>query len=175
MRDIIYETVTSNDPQELMSTGEAAKLLNTSRQHVVNLCDRGELPFVTTGSHRRIKRLDLEAIQTRTDKLTRDQRKSLWMAYAIAGAICQDPVTAISKARKNLLTMRKASRGQAKKWLDEWQNILDGPIENVLSALVSKAPMNRELRQNQPFSGVLEKQDRDRLLAGWEAAQRMNE
>ena len=38
----------------LLTTGEVAKLLGTSRQQVVNLCERGDLPFVMVGKHRRV-------------------------------------------------------------------------------------------------------------------------
>jgi excisionase family DNA binding protein len=35
----------------LLSTGDAASFLGVSRQHVVDLCDRGDLIFVWVGSH----------------------------------------------------------------------------------------------------------------------------
>jgi excisionase family DNA binding protein len=35
----------ADDPgTELLTTGQAAKLLGCSRQHVVDLCERGRLP-----------------------------------------------------------------------------------------------------------------------------------
>jgi excisionase family DNA binding protein len=85
MRLEAVDSVIGSGGDELLTTGEAAKILNTSRQHVVDLCDRGELPFVTTGSHRRILRADVEALRTRTQRLTRDQERSLWLGYATAG------------------------------------------------------------------------------------------
>lgn len=63
------------------TTGEAALILNSSRQHVVDLCNRGDLPYVTVGTHRRIRRSDLEAVAERTLGLTRDQRRSLWLLW----------------------------------------------------------------------------------------------
>lgn len=39
--------------EELLTTGEAAKLLSSTRQHVVNLCNSGDLPFGTVGSELR--------------------------------------------------------------------------------------------------------------------------
>jgi len=48
------------DP-DLLTTREAAEFIGSSRQHITNLCLRGELPFVQVGSHRRIYRQDLLA------------------------------------------------------------------------------------------------------------------
>jgi excisionase family DNA binding protein len=42
----------------LLSTGEVAGLLGVSRQHVVDLCDRGDLIFVRVGSHRRVPQFE---------------------------------------------------------------------------------------------------------------------
>ncbi|RUP04163.1 MAG: DNA-binding protein, partial [Mycobacterium sp.] len=38
----------------LCTTGEVARRLGVSRQHIVDLCDQGALPCVMVGSHRRI-------------------------------------------------------------------------------------------------------------------------
>ncbi|MFC9443300.1 helix-turn-helix domain-containing protein, partial [Brevibacterium sp. NPDC056947] len=45
-----------------MSTGEVAKILGVSRQHIVDLCERGDLPFTKVGTHRRIRRADLNGL-----------------------------------------------------------------------------------------------------------------
>jgi excisionase family DNA binding protein len=77
MRTARFDSIAFDEAEEPLTTGEAATLLNSSRQHVVDLCDRGELPFTTIGKHRRVLRSDVEAIRTRTERLTRDQRRSL--------------------------------------------------------------------------------------------------
>jgi excisionase family DNA binding protein len=151
----------------LLTTGEAASLLNSSRQHVVDLCERGDLPFTTIGSHRRVRRADVEAVRTRTDRLTRDQQRSLWLAYAIAGRLVADPEPVLALARANLAQMRSASRGQAARWLDEWARLLDGPVEKILTALTATSPKARELRQNSPFAGALTDDERRRILDAW--------
>src|SRR5262245_66338423 len=146
MRTESVDTVLGPEGDDLLTTGEAAKILNTSRQHVVDLCDRGDLPFVTTGSHRRIRRADVEALRTRTQRLTRDQRRSLWLAYAVAGHTAADPSRAKKLARNNLQRTRESTRGQARRWLDEWERLLHGPVDNLLAMLVSPSPKGRELR-----------------------------
>ncbi|WP_019869015.1 helix-turn-helix domain-containing protein [Salinispora oceanensis] len=72
---------------ELLSTGRAAKLLGSSRQQVVNLCERGDLPFVRVGAHRKVRREHVEALLRPRQPLTRDQLKSLWLHQAVAGGL----------------------------------------------------------------------------------------
>jgi len=151
----------------MLTTGEAARLLNSSRQHVVDLCERGDLPFVTVGTHRRVRRADVENLRDRTLRLTRDQRRSLWLAFGVAGRIVANPRSARLRARENLETMRSAARGQARSWLDEWERLLDGPMEDLLLALTSRSQRGRDLRQNSPFAGVLSEAERDQVLASW--------
>lgn len=167
MRTATYDTITAHAGDEMLTTGEAAKLLNSSRQHIVDLCERGELPFTTVGTHRRVHRVDVEAVKARTQRLNKDQRRSLWLAYAIAGRIAEDPTSALRLASRNLETMRRTSRGQATRWLDEWERLLKGPIENVFEQLVSRASKGRELRQNAPFAGLLTDTERQNVLSAW--------
>lgn len=171
MRVQTFNSVLGSDDDELLTTGEAARILNTSRQHVVDLCDRGDLPFVTTGSHRRVREADVEALRTRTHRLTRDQNRSLWLGYATAGKLVADPVAVMEKARSNLMHLRRVHRrGAGRRWLAEWEKLLDGPAEGVLEALTSRTPRARELRQNSPFAGVLTEQERRKALSGFGAA-----
>lgn len=52
---------------EMLSTQDAATLLNVSRQYIVRLVDRGTLPAVKVGSHRRLRMRDVEAFKTERD------------------------------------------------------------------------------------------------------------
>jgi excisionase family DNA binding protein len=167
------DSVIGPEGDELLTTGEAAKLLGSSRQHVVDLCDRGDLPFVTTGSHRRILRSDVEEIRARTDRMTRDQRRSLRLGYATAGKLAMDPTGVVEKGRRNLAKLRMAHpRGASRRWLDEWEELLHGPVDRVLEALTSRSPRARELRQNSPFAGALTDIEREHVLAAFNAEPR---
>jgi len=172
MRDLIPTQILAGEGDDLLTTGEAAKVLGSSRQHVVDLCTRGDLPYTTTGTHRRIRRRDVEYYRTRTTRPSRDQRRSLWLAYATAGAVVRDPDAALAVARKNLTRMRERARGQAIVWIDEWARSIDGPPLRLLAALTSPSPKGRELRQNNPFAGVLGEEERAEVLAMWTAHDR---
>jgi excisionase family DNA binding protein len=161
------------DPGELVTTGEAARLLNTSRQHIVDLCEAGDLPYVTTGTHRRIRRGDLEQVRSRTQRLTRDQRRSLWLSHAVAGKLVTDPDLVLAIARENLTDLQAVhKRGQAARWLDEWGRLLNGPIDQILDVLTSRSQRSRELRQNSPFATVLTEGERQKVLDSISAVER---
>ena len=155
---------------ELITTGTAARVLGSSRQHVVDLCEAGALPFSSVGRHRRLRRADVERLANGGAQRREDSR-SLWLAYATAGQIVADPVRAMQLARVNLERMR-AAQPRASRWLDEWSRLLDGPIAEVVAILTSPAPMARELRANSPFAGLLSEQERIRVLDSFREVER---
>lgn len=149
-RSATIEQANEVESEELLTTGEAAKLLSSSRQHVVNLCNAGDLPYLTVGKHRRVRCRDVEAQRTRS------QRRSLWLNTAVAGRLVVDPNVVLRLAQENLQTLEASHpRGQAAHWLSEWRGLLDGPTERIIEVLTSSTPWAREMRQNSPFAGVL--------------------
>lgn len=157
----------------MISTGAAAVLLGTSRQHVVNLCSSGRLPFSLVGVHRRIRKADVIAFRDSGFELTREERRSLLLGYAVAGRLALNPHPGLQLAVRNLRTMRaKDRRGHAKVWLDQWQMLLDGPLLDLLAALTSPSPRSCELRQNSPFAGLLTDKERASILAQHRGRQR---
>jgi hypothetical protein len=92
--------------------------------------------------------------------MTRDQRRSLWIAYAVAGRIVNDPEHVLNVARDRLAHLE----GRANRWTREWDRLLGGDLEFVLQALTSTSQRSRELRQNSPFAGVLSAAERERVL-----------
>ena len=167
MRKTLLDAAADYNSVEELTTGEAAKLLNCSRQHIVDLCSQGLLPYTTVGKHRRVLRRDVEAIRTRTDRLSRDERRSLWLAYAVAGRIVSDPQRATAQARLQLDRMQETARGQAREWLAEWRRLLDGPVDELVSSLTDRSLRGRELRQNSPFAGLLTPEERSRVISNW--------
>lgn len=167
MRTVVFDAANSGDPDEQLSTGEAAKLLNSSRQHVVDLCEGGLLPYTTVGTHRRVRRSDVDALRRGTERLTQDQQRSLWLAYATAGRIVLDPGAALVLAQQNLERMRPRARGSAVRWIDEWEKLLLGPIDVLLASYTARDLRGRELRQSSPFAGLLTDDERAATIAQW--------
>lgn len=156
----------ANEPADWMTTGEAAALLGTTRQHIVDLCKRGDLPYIVVGSHRRVLRTDVEWLRQSGHRSTADQRRSIRMGHALAGQIVLDPERALLLGHRNLDHLRADHpRGKAQRWFSEWKALLDGPLDDVLRVLTSdNTPVNRELRQNHPFAGLLTDEQRERVV-----------
>jgi excisionase family DNA binding protein len=161
---------------ELLTTGQAAELLGSSRQQVVNLCERGDLPFVMVGKHRRVRREYVEALLRPRQELTRDQLKSLWLHQAVAGALVTEPDEVLDKARENLdRLLRQHRETMTEVWLKRWQDKINEGVGAVLKTLTSEDPEAVELRQNSPFAGVLSQPQRQKVLesfsrSGWKRA-----
>lgn len=144
---------------------EAAAILGSTRQHVGNLIKRSDITFNLVGKHYRVRRADVEMLEQGTPRLTRDQRRSLWLGYAIAGKIVTDPNAAIALAQRNIDTMLSTHRGSGRRWLMRWKDLLDGPAQEILATLTSNSVTARELRQNNPFAGLLDEVTRLQVIS----------
>jgi excisionase family DNA binding protein len=155
------------DRDELIRTGEAARLLGCSRQHVVDLCDSGRLASVREGgSHRYVRRSDVLALASRP--LTREQEQSRWLHAAIAGRLVAEPDAVLGRARENVDRFSAVHSGtMAARWLGLWRDVLNEGPDRVLSVLVSDDPEAAEMRQNSPFTGILPVGERRDVLASF--------
>ncbi len=155
----------SNSKHQFLTTGEAAHLLGTSRQHVVDLCDRGELSYQRTPVHRRLLRKDIDAVMRDRKEMTREELRSLWLNRAVAAHLARDPERVLTRARHNLERFSQIHSGSSvEHWLRRWENVLAGGPEVVMEALTSTSPDAAELRQNSPFPGVLPQNERRQVL-----------
>lgn len=155
---------------ELLTTRQAAEILGCSRQHVVDLCEDGRLPFARIGTHRRIRRSDVEAL-TPARTLRREALRSLWLHRAVAGKFVADPPAAIALARSNIRRFRQV-QPRARVWLDAWDRVLDAGPESILEVLNSTSPAAIDLRQNTPFVGLLSDVEQRAVIAAFAASQR---
>ncbi len=62
------------DEDELLSSQKAADYLHVSRPYLVKLLEKGEIPFILTGTHRRVAMTDVE---TYKKKITANREKQL--------------------------------------------------------------------------------------------------
>jgi excisionase family DNA binding protein len=169
---ILVDGLMSDLDSKMLSTGEAAKLLGVTRQHIVDLCSRGVLPYVMAGSHRRVRRRDVLALGGRVaadrgGPMTRDQIRSLWLHRVAAGHVARAPEKSLARARRRLKALM-AGEPQGRRWLSDWEALLwDGP-EAVMRRMVGTDPEARELRQNSPWLSLLTATERTTTIAAFE-------
>jgi excisionase family DNA binding protein len=156
---------------ELVTTGQAAILLRSSRAHVVDICLRGLLPYVRVGGQRRIRRADVEALIE--PGLSRDEMASLWLHRAVAGKVVANPPALLAAAAINLRRLRRMHpEGRAWEWLDRWEAVIEDGAEAVLEALTSSAEYAVELRRTSPFGGILSEAERRTILEAFAESRR---
>jgi len=163
-----------DDPDRRLTTGQAAQILGTTSRHVIDLCDRGELPYTLAGAHRRLRLSDVAAFRDRRalsggGPLTEDQQRALWLGYALAARVAADPIDVLERARQRAVKML-ASDPAGARWLRDWLRLIDQGPDAVMRALVSRSPQSRELRQNLPFAGELSEAERARLISAFRSA-----
>lgn len=163
-----------DDPDRLLTTGQAARILGTTSRHVIDLCDRGELPYTLAGAHRRLRLGDVAAFRDRRalsggGPLTEDQQRALWLGYALAARVAADPMGVLERARQRALKMLDSDPARAR-WVRDWLRLIDHGPAAVMRALVSTSPRSRELRQNLPFAGELSEAERARLITAFRRA-----
>jgi len=66
-------------------------------------------------------------------------------------------------ARKRLAQMR-VSAPYASKYVDQWEGLLTGPLEEVLRVLGADDENSVALRHSSPFAGVLSEKERMAVL-----------
>lgn len=70
---------------ETFTTQAAAAFLGMSRQHLVDLMDKGEVPHHRVGTHRRVSLKDLRAYQQVRDRTRREAMSGLFRKIKDAG------------------------------------------------------------------------------------------
>lgn len=150
---------------QLLTTGAVADAIGASRQHVVNLCERGAIRYVRVGKHRRIPVEELERL-TQARSLDRDALRSLWLHRAVLGHLVRDPEGVLDRARQ-VLERRIAKSdypGSPLPYYRRWNEILDGGVEEVCRVLTDTGQEACALRSCSPFTGVLSDEERRDVL-----------
>jgi hypothetical protein len=93
--------------------------------------------------------------------------RSLELHRAIAGKLRADPAL-IQAARDNLDRWSLANGRSQPNW-DAWREILNRPLEEVLSLLVEESERMAALRQGTPFEGILTPVERWAIYARFES------
>lgn len=150
-----------------LSTGRVATILGVSRQHVVDMCERGDLAYAWVGKHRRIPSSSVEGFMQQP--MTREEERALWLHRAVLGELAVDPDGVIVAALENVRRWMGSHRadGMTVSYLRQWEEILHQGPDVVAETLVGTLPSQRELRQNSPFAGVLADERRRQVLAAF--------
>lgn len=145
----------------LLRTGEVARRLGVSRQHIVDLCDQGALPCVMVGSsHRRIPE---GAVTAKLASVSGHvvsaggSEQSLWLHTALIPRLLKDPEVVVGKARANLAQGRASGAidVHSEPYAREWEAILDGGVGCTIAALLDPCEHAATLRSSSPFAGIL--------------------
>jgi len=150
--------------ETMLKTGEVARLLGVSRQHVVDLCDRGKIQHVRVGTHRRVPRVEADRILGQ--RPTREEEKSLRLHQALLTPLLSEPTAVIAKAHDNLDRWTRMHRpdGMTVRYFEEWKRVLDRGLDAIVEVMLSSSEEAKELRQNSPFAGVLPDDTRRQVL-----------
>lgn len=95
-------------------------------------------------------------------RLTREDRRSLFLHKAIGDQLLSSPDEVLARARRNLRRMMDRQPG-ARAVLNQWSAILQRPVEDIARVLIDPRPFARELRAVTPFAGVLTGAERARV------------
>ncbi len=107
--------------------------------------------------------VDVESIVAAHPTMRRSELLSLVLAYQVALELLLDSERVIEKAREQLVVLRAKHR-LATSWLDAWTELLNGPGEKLIAALLDPSTEAADLRQSAPFAGVVDQSVRDIIL-----------
>jgi transcriptional regulator with XRE-family HTH domain len=91
--------------------------------------------------------------------LTREAHRSLFLHRAIAAKLRRSPEEVLNKARVNLRRVSE-QHPDARALIEEWNRILERPIDGIVEVMLDPREHARELRHITPFAGVLTAADR---------------
>lgn len=101
---------------------------------------------------------------------TREQERSLWLHRAVLGELVIDPLTVLETAQRNVEQFKAVHRpdGMSVRYLDQWQHVIAGGVDDVAKVLIGTDEHSSELRQNSPFAGVLSDEKRLQVLRAFD-------
>jgi transcriptional regulator with XRE-family HTH domain len=141
-----------------LTQAQLADAAGTSQPTVAAYESGGKVPNLRT-LERLASSVGLDLHVSFVPAMTREDRRSLALHSRIAQQLQKAPEMVLSQARANLEHMWRLHPG-SRPLLDEWADILAGPLEAVVSTLTDPGLRSRELRQVTPFAGVLDRLER---------------
>lgn len=152
-----------NTGHSFLTTRQAAELIGSSRQHVVNLCERGELAYSRVGRHRRIARQEFERFLAEIRPLDHSHLFALWLNRVAVGHIAQDVDGAFEIAQRVL--DEQSTDEQSQFWVGRWRKLLLNGPDTVMDVLTSHDPDALSMQNMSPFLGLVSEKERERVLS----------
>jgi hypothetical protein len=87
--------------------------------------------------------------------------RSLAIHELIAQRLREDP-SLLAQPRERLAAWR-AVRDMHQKYIDAWDELLNGPLERLLAFLVERSEWATAMRHTSPFAGIIDFRTRDRI------------
>lgn len=154
-------------PDELLTTQEAADLLGVSRPTLIRLLDDGRIPYVRPNRHRRMRLADVVAHRARMQaspdsastsvaSMTREEIVSLALGRLTASRLLVEPDETVRRAQGRVTRLLDDGQitASSRRWLEAWQQLLDGPLERIVAVLIDPSPIGYEMRSHTPFAGL---------------------
>jgi len=94
--------------------------------------------------------------------------RSLAFGQAIVEKLRLQP-DLVTHAQANIERWMKTTSPGAQRTLQEWKEVLDGPLEGVIDLLTNPGERATLLRQSNPFAGVLSPSERNAIIREFQA------
>jgi transcriptional regulator with XRE-family HTH domain len=95
-------------------------------------------------------------------QLTHPERRTLELHKLVAEKLRADPQNVVQRAKARIDVMRSRDpEGRSASYINTWDRLLSGPIDELEAAMTSTDQASRDLRQSSPFGGTLS--DKERL------------
>jgi transcriptional regulator with XRE-family HTH domain len=134
---------------------ELARRAKTSAPALVDYEAGRHEPRLST-LHRLAEASGCDLIVELRPRLTPPELRTLALHEAVVEKLHEDPELVLAKARAQLLVMRNADdENRASVYLRTWSRLLEGPVDELTTVMVSTDQPARDLRQSSPFGGVL--------------------
>jgi hypothetical protein len=99
----------------------------------------------------------------------RQRRPEVWVQLElhrrIIPKLIDEPDAVRALARDNVRRMRQRPQSPISRgWIEQWDALLDGPLDNLLAVLLSTDERGIDLRQMSPFAGALTDAERHEAI-----------
>lgn len=142
--------------------------MGVSRQHVVDMCDRGLLPHVRVGTHRRIPEYAVSEILNEVGQQPDSVKLSVWLHAALIPHILRDSDSVVQKAHANIANMRSRGAGdRSERYLKEWEGIIESGAGSMIDTFLDNSDHAVTLRSCTPFAGVLSPVEVNAIKSEW--------